>query len=329
LYNNFYNANYADPAYQLMRKRTEKLDLRRLGHCAGACVIAYIVIQYAIRNILGLIWQLTEIDLTENYYDLLMAAVLLASVFLPFFLIYRRMEPEEKTASMQFGAPKSKPMMFAAVLAGLMLCFAGNYAASFFVMFLENLGFSLTGGEYAIPSDVQGLIMTALTVAVIPAFVEEFAMRGVVMQPLRRYGDRFALVISSLVFALMHGNLIQIPFALIAGTAIGYFAISTGTIWTGVIIHLLNNLSSVVLSYLYDVRPTLYEKVSVIMTIAVFVVGLVSLFIYGIAKNKYRLQRQPSYLTGGQKTAAYTFSAMIAAVICIIIETAKTVEFIG
>ena len=68
------------------------------------------------------------------------------------------------------------------------------------------------------------------------------------MQPLRRYGDAFAVAASSVIFALMHGNLIQAPFALIAGVGLGYFVISTGSIWTGVVIHFLNNLFSVVIS---------------------------------------------------------------------------------
>ena len=66
------------------------------------------------------------------------------------------------------------------------------------------------------------------------------------MGNLRKYGDKFALLASALVFAVMHGNLVQAPFALIAGFGLGYLSIKTGTIWTGIAIHAANNLISVI-----------------------------------------------------------------------------------
>lgn len=71
-------------------------------------------------------------------------------------------------------------------------------------------------------------------------------MRGVVMQPLRKYGDWFAILTSAFVFALMHGNLVQAPFAFIAGIGLGYAVIASGSLWTGILIHLLNNSISVI-----------------------------------------------------------------------------------
>ena len=76
-------------------------------------------------------------------------------------------------------------------------------------------------------------------------------MRGVVMQPLRKFGDRFAIVASAVLFAILHGNMVQIPFAFVAGLALGYFAIVTNSIWTSVVIHSLNNLSAVIISIYY------------------------------------------------------------------------------
>ena len=88
---------------------------------------------------------------------------------------------------------------------------------------------------------IPGRIIYALSVAVVAPLVEEFAMRGVVMQPLKKYGRWFAIIASSLVFGVLHGNFIQAPFALIAGIGIGYAVCVTDSIWTGVLIHFCNN----------------------------------------------------------------------------------------
>ncbi|MCL2508977.1 MAG: CPBP family intramembrane metalloprotease [Oscillospiraceae bacterium] len=318
-----------EDSYSLMRKMSEKTELRRLGNIAGACVIAYLAAQYALVGVVVFVSRLIGMDVFAEFNGVVMAALLLMSVFLPFFVVYLRMRPGEKAVSMPFGAPRSKPMMLAAVLAGLMFCFTGDYATSFFIHFLESAGFELMGGEFDVPTDARGLVFSVITISVIPGLAEEFAMRGVIMQPLRRFGDRFALVISSMVFALMHGNLVQIPFAFIAGIAIGYFTISTGTIWTGVIIHILNNLHSVVLTYLLQIRPPLAERVNTVVTIAVFAAGIAALIFHSLSKNKYVMRRLPSYLTDGQKTGSYVWSAMLPAIIFIFIETAATVKYVG
>ena len=72
-------------------------------------------------------------------------------------------------------------------------------------------------------------------------------VRGVVMQSLRRFGDGFALITSSLLFMLLHQSLLQYPNALLMGLFIGYAVLYTGSIWTGVILHLVNNVSVLIL----------------------------------------------------------------------------------
>ena len=75
------------------------------------------------------------------------------------------------------------------------------------------------------------------------------------MGNLRKYGDKFAILVSSLVFAVMHGNFVQAPFALIAGFGLGYICIKTGTIWTAIAIHAANNFISVAISYAMESLP--------------------------------------------------------------------------
>ena len=52
----------------------------------------------------------------------------------------------------------------------------------------------------------------------------------------------FAVCTSALLFGLFHGNLHQIPFAILVGLALGYIVIRTNNIWIAVAVHFLNNL---------------------------------------------------------------------------------------
>lgn len=80
-----------------------------------------------------------------------------------------------------------------------------------------------------------------LQAAILPAFLEELLFRGAIMQSLRPFGDRFALVVSSLLFALAHGNLVQAPNAMLSGLVLGYFALYAGSLFPSILMHFVNN----------------------------------------------------------------------------------------
>ncbi len=138
---------------------------------------------------------------------------------------------------------KSLPLLVAGAFGA---CMFGNIVTSY----IDSLVRMLTGFEIKMPDiptptkSVGGILIFYLAIAVVPALVEEMAFRGIIMQSLRRYGDMFAIVSSAVIFGLMHCNLQQIPFAIMAGIVIGFAVIETESVWTGVIIHFLNNAFS-------------------------------------------------------------------------------------
>ncbi len=138
---------------------------------------------------------------------------------------------------------KNLPILLAGAFG---LCIFGNIITSYIDAFVRILtGFEIEMPEIPIPEkSVGGILIFYLAIAVVPALIEEMAFRGIILQSLRRYGDVFAIVSSAVLFGLMHCNLQQIPFAIMAGLVIGYAVVETDSVWTGVIIHFLNNAFS-------------------------------------------------------------------------------------
>jgi len=162
--------------------------------------------------------------------------------------------------------PKSLPSI---IFGAFGLCLFGNIITTYIDVLVQSLfDYDIQMPEMPdIPDNALGLFLYFLSTAVVPALVEEFALRGVIMQPLRRYGDTFAILASAVIFGLMHCNLMQIPFAMIAGAAIGYAVIATESIWTGIIIHFLNNGFSVLVSVIsakYPLDSTEYAVCNVL-----------------------------------------------------------------
>lgn len=70
---------------------------------------------------------------------------------------------------------------------------------------------------------------------------EEILFRGFVLRSLRPYGKRFAIVFSALLFAVFHGNLLQLPYAFIMGLLMGYAAVEYSFFWA-LAVHMFNNV---------------------------------------------------------------------------------------
>lgn len=143
---------------------------------------------------------------------------------------------------------------FAAVVAvGLTVSLSANYIAQIFLIDLSIFGLEtmyedmLTGSTSFIEH-----IAYILAVSVVPAVAEELVYRGCVMGRLRKYGDGFALIVSAILFGMMHGNLLQAPFAFVVGIALGWAVIYTNSIFPAMIIHGLNNLLSVIADIAYE-----------------------------------------------------------------------------
>lgn len=69
---------------------------------------------------------------------------------------------------------------------------------------------------------------------------EELLYRGFIMKSLEKYGKTFAILISSILFGLMHTNLTQSLFAMLVGLVLGYVASNYSLKWA-ILLHMINN----------------------------------------------------------------------------------------
>ena len=141
-----------------------------------------------------------------------------------------------------------------------------------------------------LPQTVAGIILYFIMIAFLPAIFEEWAFRGVLLRALLPYGQTFALVVSSVIFGLMHVNPPQAAFATCFGIVAGFIYIKTGSIWYGALIHLLNNAYTVFTAYTLQFKGSenplvIVESTFVFGAIACFIVGLILFIRSGFFKT--------------------------------------------
>lgn len=105
--------------------------------------------------------------------------------------------------------------------------------------------FNLFG--YTIQMQVEAATASSTTVSMFlyasigaPIF-EEVVFRGAVLRSLEKFGKPFAMIVSSALFGIYHGNLPQGIFAFFVGMVLSYVAIEYSFKWA-VALHMINNL---------------------------------------------------------------------------------------
>lgn len=139
---------------------------------------------------------------------------------------------------------------FLSVLAAVGGCMAANIVTSILMAMLENWDVPIPDMPDMMESTPTSLLLNLFIIAVLPAILEESVFRGCVLRVLRPFGDGFAVVVSALLFGLMHGNIRQIPFAIIVGLILGWLYVVTNSLWLPMTVHFINNALSVVMEYL-------------------------------------------------------------------------------
>lgn len=108
---------------------------------------------------------------------------------------------------------------------------------------LELLDTSLRGARGS------GLVLALLGVGIAPAFGEELLFRGVLLRSATlRFGPVAALIATSLLFGLAHGDLAQGSAAILLGAYLGAIAWVSKSVWPAVISHAANNVCGVLLA---------------------------------------------------------------------------------
>lgn len=326
-------AEYDFYTYQLQEQRKkEKSRVRFVGLTAGGCVIAYVVLQ----NIISLPYMFDPLNSLYNFSsEFMMVSNIIFSIlclWIPFAVSGRILRRKGLLAEDYcLGKPVGVPLMLTCIPFGFLICLIGNVVTSSFVGMMETAGVELTAPDVSVPEGIIGRLIYVVWVAVVPALIEEFAMRSVVMQPLRRYGDGFAIVATAFVFAVLHGNLVQAPFAFIAGAGIGYAVCITNSVWTGVLIHFCNNFYSVLVDFLLaDVTNeetlNLIWNISQIVLYAVCIAGTV-LFI--IVKGKRKISKSKVSIRTAEKWKAFILNpTMIVAIAIMLYITADYIKLI-
>ncbi|MFQ6749765.1 MAG: lysostaphin resistance A-like protein [Clostridia bacterium] len=204
--------------------------------------MVYLIIMVAFVGV-RIFGQFGLLNFLGDFEDLAYSLIIQVGIIFGLTLVLYKMFTGKSVKAI-FKEFNFKPISFKAVLLciGISVCLIIFNTAfnSIYTMILQLFGYSPASST--ITSYPLSMFLVALFAsAVLPAFCEEFANRGMLLNGLKKLGVKKAIVISGLLFALMHLNVGQFGYAFMVGMFFAFVCIATGSIVPGIIMHFLNN----------------------------------------------------------------------------------------
>lgn len=166
---------------------------------------------------------------------------------------------------------------FKEIAAGFLLGFGMNIALTLlFSLLSEAFSIPITGDGYYLTSYPLTNVLMIVTVVIAAPLFEEYLFRGVILMTLQRYGNWFAIMVSSLLFALSHGTISQAACVFFLGFVIGYLTVRSGSLRLAILFHMLNN--AIALLPMFISSEMLSNLLSLVL-LAAGIVGVVLLIL--------------------------------------------------
>ncbi len=266
-----------------------------LGFLLGATIIAYLIIQTVFVLILqGSSYYQTYLTSSTFQSCFNIVAVHMTSMLIPFTvmaLILKKnwvgpLVPLEKVG-------KFKTCAWVAL--GMGCCMVANMLTNLLVEVCKKGGYELTQPEILDIDSPLACVALIVSTAVVPAIFEEYGFRCCALGIMRKYGNAFAVIATSVMFGLVHGNVIQFVFAFMLGLVFGYITIKTNSVLPAMLIHGLNNGISVVQDILKYTSGGKVSETVVSVIMYTWMALAVAALVYFIYKKEFKrtVPKQP------------------------------------
>lgn len=185
----------------------------------------------------------TELLYANSELVTLITQIVTVIVVLVIFFIIRRRKKEEKPSSITyFSLKKVSPMM---ILMSALIAFCAYFTVSVFIGLIGELIPDLVDGYNGTMEEALGntnLVIQFLTLVVGAPVCEELIYRNMAITNMnKRLSPMIAILISSSIFGLVHGSLLQIIYAAALGFVFGVLFVRTESIFPSLTAHAVFN----------------------------------------------------------------------------------------
>ncbi len=326
---NLHHFTESFPKYHIPKGQREKIKVRKAANIIGFSLVILMAfsslwptVYYLVMSKIGIDLKRAQEIITEpatlQFVQILFSVIIFT---LPFILLVK-INGKRVSDLVSFKKPDKKSFL-PYYFMGIGFCAFANISTSIAAAIFENFGVNYDIDFGDSPRGLFGIMLTLISTAIIPALAEEFACRGIMLGLLKSCGDAFAIIVSAILFGLVHGNFEQIPFAFLVGLVLGFITVKTGSIIIAIAVHFTNNLISVIFDY---VNLSLMEK-NTVYIIYLAVCMLLAVISICVVKDENLFAFKQSEYEESAKTHAKWFFTSPIIIIFIALSLIEAVTF--
>lgn len=188
----------------------------------------------------------------EGQNVLVNAAYYLPFLILPVILWASRRGDAERVLRLNpvpFGV-----MLRVAIAAYLTMLIVQNIGMLWMIVW-QKLGLNVFAETYVRPANASELTLSVIAAAVIAPIGEELLFRGAMLSAWEKRGAKTAVLVTAVLFAMMHGSLLGLPGEIFGGLMLGLIVIWTDSIYAGMAFHTVYNAAALLMNYIPPAAP--------------------------------------------------------------------------
>lgn len=222
---------------------------------------------------------LFDLGFEFEWGDPLASGVIMLTSYAIFFAVLLKYK-EQKFIGLFDSSPNSVSSILAVLFVPLALVVGSSIFWISDITSLMMLRFPSTQEEgMALVRIFSGGAISFLLICIIAPVAEEALFRGVILKSfLQSYSVNASIILSSLLFALYHLTIIQIPVAFVIGCFLGWLFVKTRSLWAPVLGHFLYNAMIMIMWAFYysdevgDSLPIEFNPPAVLLVSVLFTV---------------------------------------------------------
>lgn len=218
----------------------------------SAVFLGSYVLKLLLQVIIVIVLAVTDVD--QSFSQTIAYACIITTsneiAFLLTPLAYGKIKGYDTVRGMGFEGRFSLWATLAVIPLSVALICMGQPLATGFVKLVTLIGYDTSSSVSISPSTPAELVATLILVAALPAVAEEYVFRGCIARAFARKGYVFAVFMSALLFAIMHGSPLQLVHQFLIGAVCAVLFFATRSLWPPIILHFLNNAIALMLGYL-------------------------------------------------------------------------------
>jgi len=231
----------------------------------------------------------------------------------------------------RFRLPKATPPLLAVGLCIIQISLLSSELLNSILHSLFNIARDTSFDYLYFPETAFGIVLYFTAIVLMPAFIEEFIFRYIMLNALKKYGNVFAIITTSVLFGFLHARASAFFYATAIGFFSAYIAIKTKSIWFSIILHALVNATSLTFQYVaaQTFPDEIYNLIYFLFLGVISVVSLIYIIIL-IRKRKDLSLNDPenyAHIENRRKLLFFFNAASIIFFILVILKSADEYVF--